>query len=136
MPRNIPLRSSRSFALLIALASAIALCAIWATNLAVWLQLVLTVLVVASLYYHTERHVLLHSRAAWQSFYWSKGGLVVVTRTGEELQAEVLPGTVVTAYFVLIRARVGQRGVVSQLIFRDALGEDEFRELRVRLRFG
>lgn len=136
MPRNIPLRPSRNFALFITLTSAIALCVIWATNLEVWLRLVLAALVLASLYYHTVAHVLLRSQSAWHSYYWRKGGLVVVTRAGEGLLAEILPETIVTPYFVLIRARDERGALISQLIFWDALGEDEFRALRVRLRFG
>jgi hypothetical protein len=135
MPVNISIKPSRSFALLLALASLLTLWSIWSTNLAVLGRLVLTAIVLAAFLYHFERWVLLHGQHAWLSCRLDKNSLVVKTRNGEEWLAEVLPETIVTPYFVLLRAKVEQGGVISQAIFWDALRDDVFRELRVRLRF-
>jgi hypothetical protein len=114
----------------------LALCSIWFTDLTVLSQLGLSLLVLLSLLYHLNRHVLLRGKRSWRVFSLDKLRVDVITRGGEELAGSILDQTVVTPYLVLLRVKLeGRRMPVYQVICCDALQVDAFRELRVRLRF-
>lgn len=130
------IKPSRYFALLLLALHSLTLCSVWLTNLAVLPQLGLSLLVLLSLLYHLNRHVLLLGKQSWRAFSLDKLRVAVMTRGGEELLGSVLNQTVVTPYFVLLRVKLEEHRVpVSQIICCDALQTDAFRELRVRLRF-
>lgn len=123
------------FLLLLALHT-LALCSVWFTDLTVLLRLGLSLLVLLSLLYHLNRHVLLLGKRSWRVFSLDKLRVDVITRGGEELAGSILDQTVVTPYMVLLRVKLeGRRMPVYQVICCDALQADAFRELRVRLRF-
>lgn len=128
------IKPSKCFALLLLALHLLALCSVWLTNLVVLQQLGLSLLVLLSLFYHLNR--LLLGKQSWRAFSLDKLRVVVITRGGEEWGGSVLKQTVVTPYFVLLHVKLEQRRApVSQIICRDALQTDAFRELRVRLRF-
>jgi len=61
---------------------------------------------------------------------------MIVTRDGSELTGQVAGGSVVTSSFVILRIKPdGKRWAVARVIFPDALENDAYRELCVRLRF-
>ncbi len=133
MPDRFVIKPSRCFVSLLLALHALALVSLWFTNLAVLLQMVLSLPVLLSLRYHLDR---VTGRQSWRAFSLDKLRVVVVNGGGEELAGLVLDQTVVTPYLVLLRVKLdGRRFAVNQIIFPDALQDDAFRELRVRLRF-
>ena len=70
----------------------------------------------------------------WRSFALSQRRLTVDMPDGHALGGELLPQTLVIPFCVVLRARLEGR-MRSQVIFADAMSEDAFRELRVRLRY-
>jgi hypothetical protein len=88
-----------------------------------------------SLAYHLARDALLLSPASWCSLTVADGQATVVTRGGTELAGAVAGGSVATPFFVVLRfTPEGGRGSVARAIFPDALENDAYRELCVRLR--
>jgi hypothetical protein len=112
----------------------LALAAVFSANLPLWVISGLFVLILFNLLNHIYRHA--RAGVSWRSVTLFKDHLVVNTLNGDELNGELAPQTVVTPLCVVLCARLnGCRRPVCQVIFRDAMSADAFRELRVRLRF-
>lgn len=104
------------------------------TDLVFWARASLVLLIVASLIHQLYLH--LRARQCWRSFTLDRWRVVVNTSGGDELSGELTQQTLVTPYCVVLCARLaGDRLPVCQVIFRDAMQTDEFRDLRVRLKF-
>jgi len=85
--------------------------------------------------YSLYRYALLRARYSWRSFSLDQKHITVSTQGGE-LYGEVVHHTVVTAHCVVLCARMeGYKLPACQVIFSDALPDEVFRELRVRLRY-
>ncbi len=111
------------------LAAAVSVCL---ANIVVWARFCLVLLIAVSLLYQLYRYM----HAGWRSFFLDHRQLRVNTRSGEMLQGSVLHQTLVTPCCVVLCARIdGYRRPVCQVIFKDAMQTEAFRELRVRLRF-
>lgn len=128
------LKPSRIFALLLSSLHLLAACSVWLLKLAFWARLSLSLLIFASLFYHMFHYVFLRANSSWHSFTLSQNHIQIDMRNGEVLDGEIMPSTVVTAGCVVLRVTLGRR-VESQVIFRDSMTAEGFRELRVRLRF-
>ena len=76
-----------------------------------------------------DAHAVVDQHVDARQAFAVQAGHQVATRNGE-----IMPSTVVTAGCVVLRVRLDRR-VVSQVIFRDSMTAEVFRELRVRLRF-
>ncbi len=130
------IRTSRRFALLLLSAHLLMATSVWSTNLAVWVRVVLSLLILLSLLYHLHRHVLLLGKQSWHAFSLDSRRVAVNTRGGIELHGDVSHRTVVTSWGVMLCVKLdGHPLPISQVIFFDALQADAFRELCVRLKF-
>jgi len=130
------LRPSRVFALLLLAVHLLAAISVGLTNVELWIRLVLFVLILLSLFYHLLRHALLRCKSSWISFSLDQKCVLISTRGSAAVSGEILRRTVVTSYCVVLCIRPeGRKLAVNQVIFRDALQAEAFRELRVRLRF-
>lgn len=93
-------------------------------------------LISLSLFYHLARDVLLLLPDSWCDIALDQSSVSVVSRDGSSFLGQVANKTVVSPYFVILRIRSDSHWLpVSRVIFPDALGAGEFRELCVRLRF-
>ena len=102
----------------------------WAARLAVFL------LIALSLSYHLARDAFLIFPGSWREISLDQSSVSVVARDGSRLIGLVAGKTIVSPYFVLLRIRPEERyWPVSRIIFPDAMDENAFRELRVRLKF-
>jgi len=127
---------SPRLAILLLLAHLIAALAMYATPLPLPVKLAISLLVLVSLMYHMARDALLLLPASWRHLSVADGGATVVARDGSELTGQVSGGSVVTPWFVILRIRPdGRRRSVARAIFLDALENDAYRELCVRLKF-
>lgn len=130
------LRPSKTFALLLLAVHLLALGSVWLSNIAIWICCALSVLILLSLFYHLSRHVLLRSKSSWLSFSLDQKYAHIHTIGGVELDGEIVYRTVVTPHCIVLCVRPeGKKLPVTQVIFRDALQDETFRELCVRLRF-
>ena len=128
------IKPSRTFCWLLVAVHLLVIVSIYLTNLVLWARIVLALLIVFSLFHQLYCHV--RARQSWRSFSLEQKRVVVNTAGGEELNGEVVHGTVVTSHCVVLCARLeGDKLPVCQVIFRDAMQADAFRELRVRLKF-
>ena len=133
MLRRFSIKPSRMFVLLLLVVHLLVILSVCLTSLVLWARLGLSATVLISLFYQLHRHM--WDKQSWRSFSLDNKRLVVNTLGGGELNGEVAQGTVVTALCVVLCARLDGHKLVCQVIFRDAMQADAFRELRVRLRF-
>jgi toxin CptA len=104
-------------------------------RLPVWLALLLSVAVIASLTYTLTTHALLVSRRAIVQLIWdAEGKWTLLTLKGERLTAQLQPTTYLHPHLVILNFRLGKlwerRAVV---LLPDSVDADTFRRLRVRL---
>lgn len=130
------LKSSPHFAMLLLLFHAAAAAAVCLTALPLFARLVILVPVVMSLSHSLIRDALLRLPGSWREIRPGQDDVSVVTRDGSGFSGKVAGSTVVTPWFVVLGLRPeGCWLPVTWVIFPDMLGRDEFRSLRVRLRF-
>ena len=122
--------------MLLFLSHVLAVVAVYATMMPPAATLALLVLILLSLFYCLARDALLLLPGSWCEISFDQYHVSVVTRGGSGFSGEVTNGTAVSPYFAVLHVRrEGHRLPVYRVIFPDALGEDEFRKLRVCLRY-
>lgn len=127
---------SPRLAVLLLLSHALAAIVVYATALPPGARTALLATILLSLSYHLARDALLLLPGSWREISFDQDRISAVTRNGSSFSGRVTGKTAVTPYFIVLRVRPeGHRLPVSRTIFPDMLGADEFRELRVRLRF-
>lgn len=126
------IKPSKTYLLMVFVAHLAAFATVCLTSLAVWARFFLVLLIAASLFYQLYRYW----HTSWRSFFLDQRQLRINTRAGETRQGRVLHQTLVTPCCVVPCARLdGYRWPVCQVVFRDAMSMDAFRELRVHLKF-
>lgn len=130
------IKPSPRLALLLLLSHALVAIVVYATMMPPAARLALLMPILLSLFYYLARDVLLLFPDSWREISFDQNRVSVVTRDGTGFSGEIANGTAVSPYFAVLRVRLeGHRLPVFRTIFPDALVTDEFRELRVRLRF-
>jgi len=110
--------------------------AVCLTAMPLFVRLSILVPVMLSIVHSLARDALLRLPGSWREILPGQDGVTVVTRDGQGFSGKVADSTVVTPWFVVLCLRPEGRWLpVSRAIFPDMLGRDEFRSLRVRLRF-
>lgn len=93
-------------------------------------------LISLSLGYGLARDALLLLPHSWCELSLDAEGISVVRRDGSSVTGTVVSGSTVFPHFIVLGIRSEPRRLpVFRVLFPDAMGEDEFRELCVRLRF-
>lgn len=134
MLKRFEIKPSRIFVLLLIALHQLAILSVCMTNLVLWAQLALSAAISISMMHHLYRHV--WANQAWRALSLDKKQVLIHTLGGEQLSGILAHQTVVTPGCVVLCARLdGHKLPVCQVIFRDAMQADAFRELRVRLRF-
>lgn len=130
------LQPSLRLAVLLLLFHALVATVVYLTAMAPGVRLVLLVAILLSLLYHLARDALLLLPGSWHEISPDREGVSVISRSGSAFTGEISGRTAVTPYFAVLCVRPGGHYFqVSRVIFPDMLGKDEFRDLRVRLRF-
>lgn len=94
------------------------------------------VLIALSLVYYLARDALLLLPHSWKEVSVAPAGASVVVRNGSHFSGTVAGKTFVCPYFVVLGiCPEGRRVPVFRVVFPDAIGQDAFRDLCVRLRF-
>jgi hypothetical protein len=99
-------------------------------------RLVVIALIISSLIFYLARDLFGIFPGSWQILTLERDVVSVLTRAGETFYGEVDKSTVVLPYLIVLRIKVGEGSWrVSRVLFPDALGSGEFRDLRVRLNY-
>jgi hypothetical protein len=127
---------SLRFAILLLSLHAITATAAYFTDIPVAARSALLVLIASSLLFYLARDVLGIFASSWTRLSMTGGEVSVDTRAGVTFHGKVAESTVVFSHLLVLRI-ITEGGLrpVSRVIFPDALGLDEFRNLCVRLRF-
>lgn len=140
MRRLAPLRlkrgPSKALGLAILLAHGLSLGAVLLLPLPPALHVVLALVLAAHGAWSTYAHALLRPRAAIvQVELGGHNQMRLVDRVGRNMSAELLPGSVVLPWLVVLRYRLGrERWSRRLLLVRDMCEADALRVLRIRLR--
>lgn len=127
---------SPHYALLLLLAHLLSALAVYAALIPFSLRLAILFLLLLSLTFHLARDALLLLPASWRRLSIGAGEATIITGGGFELTGQLAGGCVVTPWFVILRIKPdGKYWPVARAIFSDALENDAFRELCVRLKF-
>ena len=130
------LQPSRTLAILLSGMHFLAVCAVWLLNVVFWARFALVLLILVSLIYCLFHYALLRTASSWRSFSLSQRHIEIDTMGGKRLSGEIASGTVVIPACVVLRVSLdGHALPVAQLVFRDSMSSEDFRALRVRLRF-
>lgn len=130
------IKPSPRLVVLLLLFHAIAAAVAYLTAMPLTAKLAVLMLILLSLFYYLMRDALLLLPDSWREISLGQDNVSVVTRGGSTFAGQVTGKTVVSPHLVVLRLSLeGRRLPVSRTIFPDALGADEFRELRVWLRF-
>lgn len=129
------IKSSRCFFMWLLLFHTITAVVVYATAVSPMVRLAMFLLVALSMFYHLARDVLLLLPDSWREISLGRDSVAIVTRDGSHFDGLVTDGSVISPCFVVLRIRLKGRLTVSRVVFPDALGAGEFRELCVRLRF-
>jgi hypothetical protein len=112
----------------------LALIAVFAVPLAVWMQVVICALVLLSLAYRLW--VLGLRKAPWslREAQWAEQGWRLGFQDGSRLEATLLPSSLVTSRLVILNFRVHRLRYHSLLLTEQVIVPDLLRRLRARLR--
>lgn len=130
------LQPSPRLAILLLLSHALIAIVVCLTAVPPAVRLALLVAILLSLSFYLARDALLLLPGSWREISLDLDSVSVTTRDGSTLSGKITGRTAVTPYFAVLRIRPeGRHFQVSRTIFPDMLRADEFRDLRVCLRF-
>lgn len=130
------IKPSPRFAALLLLFHATVAIAVYAVAIPFQARLATILLVFLSLIYYMARDVFLLLPDSWRDIALNQNIVSVVSRDGSSFFGQAANKTIASPYFVVLRIRLdNHRLPVSRVIFPDALGAGEFRELCVHLKF-
>ncbi len=99
-------------------------------------QLALVALVLLNLLFQLNRYALLRGGASWRGFMLEENRLLIDCRSGRQWSGKVLPYTVCFSTVIVLAVKPDDHSFARyQVLFADALKDDLFRTLSVRLRF-
>lgn len=129
-PVTLDIKPSRRLRAALVFAHSAAVLALWLGTLDGWLALAGSALLAFSLVLHWRR------QQAWRLRLAADGVLYRLVANDDAAKMKVLPGAVVTRWLVVARVRDERGGKVrALLVLSDCLSPDEFRALRVWLRW-
>lgn len=136
--RSYTLRPSRILAFLLGLLSFPVLLVLWQMALPAWLMIGLMLVVAGWAGYYLALDANLRLPHACVAFRLEEAGeIMLILRNGLHVPCKLRPDSLVTPYLVILNASMsGQRGERSVLIAPDSMNAENFRRLRVALKWG
>ena len=128
---------SRVFAGLLIVAHGVSLVAVWVVDWPLWVKVLASIAVFASCMFHLHRDALLRLPYSVATVILKQDGSIDVTqRNGVTMTGRQVPGSFVHPWFTTILWRgEGARFLRSVVVLPDSLSADQFRELRVWLKW-
>jgi hypothetical protein len=138
MQRSFKLRPSRSLALYFIILTVAALISVWLLPLPLLLLIAMTMMVLCWSGYCLLLLASLRMAHSCIAFRLEDGdNMVLVLRNGRHLPCRISPDSLVTPYLVILNVVSNENGGRrSLLILRDGIGLENFRRLRIALRWG
>ncbi len=135
---RVNLGPSRSLSCVLAGLHGATLLPLWWAGLPVWTGAILALAIIVHGGWSVRRHALLRSaRSVTAVELGPAGNCTLIRRDGTEVAGAVDPGSLVVGALVILGVRrAGIRPALRALIVRDMLPEEEFRRLRVGLKWG
>jgi len=137
MQQQFKFHSSYYLAAMLITAHGATLAALFPLDFPIWAKTALAFLVLLSLGYHLWREAWLFAPSACVALMLEGDQVVLSTRGGEQLTAQILRDSLVTPYFTVLNILPqGARFSHSVVILPDSLDAESFRQLRVWLKWG
>lgn len=128
------LKPSRIYSLSLVIAPLLAITSVFLANIEGVVQFLLVMLVALGIFPALWREALLRHATSWQSIILQQRHVRIIRRNADEVSGEVMHRTLVMPLCIVLWVRTEGGVSVSQVIFPDALQDDAFRELCVRLK--
>jgi hypothetical protein len=111
--------------------------AVWMVNWPPWLKILTSLAIITSWMFHLWRDALLQMSTSVVAVLLKSDGSIEVTRSnGTTITGQQMPGSFVHPWFTTILWRgEGMRLTRSVIVLLDSLPPDQFRELRVWLKW-
>lgn len=136
MQNHFPLNPSRILAALLLLIHVMSLAVVLLLPVPLWGKLAGLGGLCCSLYYYLRRDARLSLSTSCVALRLEKTRVVLIFRNGQELAGELLSDSVVMPFMTLLRVLPQDtRFARSVVIFPDAIAPEQFRALRVALRW-
>lgn len=114
----------------------LAIAVLWLMPMVWWISLPASTFILLMQYFTMRRKVWLLSRQSVVSFRLEPDGIVLILVSGNEQAGQLATSTFITPYLTILNVRVKpRRGVRSVVIFPDSIDAEDFRRLRVLLRW-
>jgi hypothetical protein len=127
------IRPSMIFLALLIAVHLLTIVSISQTALEPWARVAIIVVIVLSLLYQVYLHL---GKTSWRSVTLDGRHIIITTQDGKVIAGELNQQTVVIPFCVVLCIKPdSQYFTVCQVIFKDGMQIDAFRNLRVRLRF-
>ncbi len=130
-------KRSYQLGIILILAHLIAAGLLWLLTLSWYIQVIMNAILLSSLIFYLRQDVLLTTDNAVIAFTLSDEMIcTVITRCGKSLTCNVMDSTFVAPYLTVLNVKpVGNLFACSVVILSDSLNTEEFRQLRVWLRW-
>ena len=130
------LQPSRYFMWLLLLIHMGAMLIILSLPLTWWANLLIALVLLASLIYHIQRHVYHRLKKAIKSLtYVNKEGWCLIQRNGVQLNAVLLGDSIVTRHLLILNFKIQSENKIatkrSIIVFNDSMEQVTFRHLRL-----
>jgi hypothetical protein len=138
MQRSFKLRPSRLLAVYFFILCVAALISLWVLPFPTLLLIAMTLMALCWGGYCLLLHANLRMAHSCIAFRLEDGdNIVLVLRNGRHLSCRISPDSLVTPYLVILNVVLNEKGGGrSLLILRDGVGLENFRRLRIALRWG
>jgi toxin CptA len=134
---EIRLRPSRLLLVVLAIAHLVVLVIVLTMPMSYWITSALTIAVLTSMWHAIWHHALLHGNHGATALKVSGNKLEVMLRSGVWFPTQVLGSSYVSPWLTVLNLRLdGRRLAMHVVLLPDALDHDDFRRLRVWLRWG
>ncbi|MEW6313445.1 MAG: protein YgfX [Pseudomonadota bacterium] len=137
MNYTVTIQLSRRLAVVLIVVHGTAVALLWPLALPGWIKWLLAAALFASLVFHVRRDVRLSAPQSIVGFDVGEDGASLLhTRSGNTIEARLLPDSFVTPYLCVLGFKpAGRRYARHVTLLSDSLGADEFRRLRVWLKW-
>lgn len=121
---------------LIAMHSA-AMLSLWALALPLWAQLILVLLLLASLLHHLRRDAWLTAPSSSVSLWLDGDRIELTVRSGQKIAGKIMPDSLISPLLSVLKILPQDAHQARcAIILPDSLDVDSFRQLRVYLKWG
>jgi hypothetical protein len=136
MPNSFVIGTSRLFILLLSALYVLLISTVLLTHLELWVRISISSLILLSFFHHLFLDARRSGAKSWVSLTLNERQLVVGLRSGIAISGVLMQRSVITPACVVLCARLdGYHLPACTVIFRDAMPQEAFRQLRVRLKY-